>query len=69
VSDSEQQAKPNEQPPMSEAELQEIAGLIAEICKKSGYGILVITVRGGEIFEMELNYKLRPKTEKKKTQI
>ncbi len=49
----------------SQKDLQEILECLAEIRSRTGYGRIVIDLRGGDIQELEYSVKRRPKLEKK----
>lgn len=47
------------------ADLREIAESLMDIRRRTGYGSIVIDIRGGEIIEITLSIKRRPKVEQK----
>lgn len=60
-----------DQPLSDEAlkDLREILECLEEIRGRTGYGRIVIDLRGGDIQELEYSVKRRPKVEKKKAEI
>jgi hypothetical protein len=48
-------------------EILEIAGYLMEIRNRTGWGTVTVTMRDGDVHEIDLHVKIRPKVEKKKT--
>ncbi|MDD2920992.1 MAG: hypothetical protein PHQ36_01790 [Anaerolineales bacterium] len=49
----------------SARELKELAECLMDIRRRTGWGRIVVELKAGEIVEMEISFKRRPKTEKR----